>query len=175
MTLERFGILKFLGNDVTVLGSDIIVGEKAPEFVVQAQDWSPFTGLQGSKGKVRILGSLPSLNTSVCDRETRRFNEEATNLDEKIVILTVSMDLPFTLKNWCASAGVDRVITLSDHKNADFGLKYGVLIKEHRFLRRAIFVIDQKDIVVYSAYMSTIGEEPNYPEVLEAARGVLRD
>ena len=88
---------------------------------MHAQDWSSFSGLQDTKGKVRIIGSLPSLNTSVCDRETRRFNQEATELDERIVILTVSMDLPFTLKNWCAATGVDRVITLSDHKNADFG------------------------------------------------------
>jgi thiol peroxidase len=175
MTIERFGLLKFAGNDVTLLGLDIVVGQKAPEFKVQTQEWLPFSGLQDSKGKVRILGSLPSLSTSVCDRETRRFNQEATALDKKIVILTVSMDLPFTLKNWCAAAGVDRVITLSDHKNADFGVKYGVLIKEHRFFRRAIFIIDQDDIVVYSAYMPAIGEEPNYPEVLDAARGALRD
>ena len=175
MTIERFGLLKFAGNDITVLGLDIVVGQKAPEFTVQAQDWSAFSGLQDSKGKVRILGSLPSLSTSVCDRETRRFNQEATSLDEKIVILTVSMDLPFTLKNWCAASGVDRVTTLSDHKNADFGVKYGVLIKEQRFFRRAIFVIDRNDLVVYSSYMPSIGEEPNYPEVLDAARGALRD
>jgi len=115
------------------------------------------------------------LSTSVCDRETRRFNQEATNLDERIVILTVSMDLPYTLKNWCAAAGIDRVITLSDHKNTDFGVKYGVLIKEFRVFRRAIFVINQNDIIVYSAYLPTIGDEPNYAEVLDAARQALRD
>jgi thiol peroxidase len=175
MTIERFGIYKFAGNDVTVLGPDITIGQEAPEFTVQAQDWSSFNGIQDSKGKVRIIGSLPSLNTSVCDRETRRFNQEATNLDDRIVILTVSMDLPFTLKNWCAAAGIDRVITLSEHKTADFGLKYGVLIKEQRFFRRAIFIINQNNIVIYSAYMPTIGDEPNYPEVLEVARNALWD
>jgi thiol peroxidase len=175
MTIERFGLLKFVGNDVTVLGPDIQVGQIAPEFTVQAQDWSSFNGLRDSNGKVRIIASLPSLSTSVCDRETRRFNQEATNLDQRIVILTVSMDLPFTLKNWCAAAGVDRVITLSDHKIGDFGMKYGVLIKEQRFLRRAIFVINQQDEVVYTAYMPTIGDEPNYSEVLEAAKNALRD
>jgi thiol peroxidase len=175
MTIERFGIYKFAGNDVTVLGPDITIGQEAPEFTVQAQDWSSFKGIQDSKGKVRIIGSLPSLSTSVCDRETRRFNQEATNLDDRIVILTVSMDLPFTLKNWCAAAGIDRVITLSDHKTADFGLKYGVLIKEQRFFRRAIFIINQNNIVIYSAYMPTIGDEPNYPEVLEVARNALWD
>jgi len=175
MTIERFGLIKFAGSDVTVLGPDITVGQVAPEFIAQAQDWSLFNGLKNTEGKIRIIGSLPSLSTSVCDRETRRFNQEATNLDESIVILTVSMDLPYTLKNWCAAASVDRVITLSDHKVADFGLKYGVLIKEQRVFRRAIFVINQNDIVVYSAYMPTIGDEPNYLEVLDEARHAIKD
>lgn len=175
MVVERFGLLKFAGKDVTILGPDITVGQTAPEFMVHAQDWSPFKGLSDSHGKVRIIAALPSLNTSVCDRETRRFNQEAVGLDERIVILTVSMDLPFTLKNWCAAAGIDRVITLSDHKDADFGMKYGVLIKEHRFLRRAIFIVNPDNTIIYSAYMPTIADEPNYSEVLEAARQVIRD
>jgi thioredoxin-dependent peroxiredoxin len=174
MAIERVGILKFHGEDVTVVGPDIKIDQLAPDFTVVTQDWSTYTGLQETEGKVRIICSLPSLNTSVCDRETRRFNQEATGLDERIVILTVSMDLPFTIKNWCAASGVDRVITLSDHKNADFAQKYGVLVKDHRFLRRAVFVIDQDDKVVYSAYMANIGDEPNYPEVLEAARRAIQ-
>jgi thioredoxin-dependent peroxiredoxin len=173
MTIERVGLLKFAGNEVTVIGPDIQVGQKAPEFTVVAQDWSSFNGLQDTKGKVRIIGSLPSLNTSVCDRETRRFNQEASGLNERIVILTVSMDVPYTLKNWCAAAGVDQVITLSDHKNAEFGRKYGVLLKEHRVFRRAVFVVDRNDKVVYAAYMPAIGDEPNYPEVLKAAKVAL--
>lgn len=174
MTIERLGLIKFAGNDVTVIGPDITVGQKAPEFTAHAQDWSSFNGLQDTKGKVRIICSLPSLNTSVCDRETRRFNQEASELDDRIVILTVSMDLPYTLKNRCAAAGVDRVTTLSDHKTAKFGQNYGTMIKEQRILRRAIFVINQDDIIVYSAYMPAIGDEPNYPEVLEAAKHALR-
>ena len=173
MTIERVGLLKFAGNDVTVIGPDILVGQIAPEFTAVTQDWSTFNGLQDTKGKVRIISSLLSLNTSVCDRETRRFNQEATELDERIVILTVSMDLPFTIKNWCAAAGIDRVITLSDHNNAEFGQIYGVLLKEQRFFRRAVFVVDQNDMVVYSAYMPVLGDEPNYPEVLDAARHAL--
>lgn len=175
MTIERVGLIKFGGNDATVIGPDILVGQKAPEFTVVAQDWSTFNGLEDTMGKVRIIGSLPSLNTSVCDRETRRFNQEATGLDEQIVILTVSMDLPYLLKNWCAVAGVDRVKTLSDHKNADFGQKYGVLLKEQRVLRRAVFVVDRNNMVVYSAYMPALGDEPNYQEVLEAAKHALQD
>jgi thiol peroxidase len=174
MATERTGLVKFAGNDVTVVGPDIEVGQKAPDFTANTQDWAEFKGLQDTRGKVRIINSLLSLSTSVCDRETRHFNQEATALDERIVILVVSMDLPFTLKNWCAAAGVDRVITLSDHVNADFGSKYGVLIKEKRFFRRAVFVINQNDEVVYSAYMPVFGEEPNYAEVLEAARHALK-
>ena len=173
MAIERVGLIKFLGNDVTVIGPDIKVGQKAPEFTVATQAWLPFNALQETKGKVRIVGSLPSLSTSVCDRETRRFNQEASELNDQIVILTVSMDLPYTIKNWCAAAGVDRVITLSDHKSAEFGQKYGVLIKEYRVFRRAAFVIDQNDVVVYAAYMPAIGDEPNYPEVLKTAKLVL--
>ena len=172
--MERVGLLKFNGKDVTVLGPDIQVGQPAPEFAVTAQDWSLFTGLKDTASKVRIIGSLPSLSTSVCDRETRRFNQEATDLDPRIVILTVSMDLPFTLKNWCAAAGVDRVKTLSDHKTGDFGQKYGVLLKDERIFRRAIFVVDQNDKVVYSAYMPALGDEPDYPQVLDAARRALQ-
>ena len=174
MIIERFGLIKFGGKDVTVIGPDITVGQKAPEFTIYDQNWAAFNGLQDTKGKVRIISTLLSLNTSVCDRETHRFNQEAAGLDDRIVILTVSMDLPFTLKNWCAATGVDRVITLSDHKTGEFGQKYGVLIKEQRFFRRAIFVIDQNDIVVYSAYMPVLGDEPNYPEVLDAARQALK-
>jgi thiol peroxidase len=173
MAIERVGIFKFRGNDATVMGPDLLVGQKAPEFTVETQDWAGFTGLADTRGKVRIIGSLPSLSTSVCDRETRRFNQEATGLDEKIVILTVSMDLPFTLKNWCAAAGVDQVITLSDHRYADFGQKYGVLLKDQRIFRRAIFVVDRDDTVVYSAYMPALGDEPDYPKVIEAASQAL--
>ncbi len=173
MIIERVGLVKFAGTDVTIIGPDITVGQKAPEFSAVTQSWLPFNALQETKGKVRIIGSLPSLSTSVCDRETRRFNQEASALNDQIIILTVSMDLPYTIKNWCAAAGVDRVITLSDHQNAEFGQKYGVLIKEHRVFRRAAFVIDRNDIVVYAAYMPAIGDEPDYSEVLKAAKLAL--
>ena len=175
MTIERFGIIKFAGNDVTVIGPDIVVGQKAPEFTAVAQDFSLFNALQDTHHKIRIIASLPSLSTSVCDRETRRFNLEAANLDRDIAILMVSMDLPYTLKNWCAAAGVDQVKTLTDYKNVDFGPKYGVLLKEPHVFRRAVFVIDRNDKVVYAAYMPSIGEEPNYDEVLNAARHALKD
>jgi thiol peroxidase len=174
MSIERVGLIKFAGNDVTVIGPDLKVGQKAPEFTVVAQDWSFFKGLHGTQGKIRIIGSLPSLSTSVCDRETRRFNQEAAGLGDQIAILTVSMDLPYTLKNWCAAAGVDQVLTLTDYKNIDFGPKYGVLLKEPHVFRRAVFIVDRNDKVVYAAYMASIGEEPIYDEVLNAARLALK-
>jgi thiol peroxidase len=172
--IERTGLLIFAGQDVTIVGPDLQVGEKAPEFTAQAQDWSEIKGLRSTKGKVRIIGSLPSLSTSVCDRETRSFNQEAAALGEDVAILTVSMDLPYTLKNWCAAAGIDQVTTLSDHQSADFGKKYGVLVKEKRIFRRAVFVVDRNGILTYTAYMPALGEEPNYAEVWEAARKALQ-
>jgi thioredoxin-dependent peroxiredoxin len=173
MSALRKGIIKFAGQDVTVVGDDLCVGQQAPEFTAHAQDWSTFKGLASTQGKVRIIASLPSLDTSVCDRETRRFNQEAAALGEDIVILVLSTDLPFTQKRWCGAAGVDQVVTLSDHKEVEFGEKYAVLIQEQRILRRAVFVVDRHDQLVYVAYMAALGEEPDYTQVLEAARKAL--
>jgi thiol peroxidase len=114
------------------------------------------------------------LNTSVCDRETRKFNEEASKLGAHVAIIMVSMDLPWTQKNWCESASVAQLLTLSDHRNAEFGEKYGVLLKEPRILRRAIFVVDRDEIVSYAAYMPVLGVEPDYVAVLDAARKASR-
>ncbi len=171
--MERTGLLQLAGKDATVIGPDITVGQTAPEFTVQNQDWQFLNVLETTKGKVRILAAVPSLDTSVCDTETRRFNEEASKLGDDIVIVTISTDLPYTQKRWCGAAGVQRVLVVSDHYSADFGEKYGCLIKERRVLRRAVFVVDKGDKVVYSAYMPQLGVEPNYAEVLDAARKAL--
>ena len=173
MTIERFGIVKFRGQDVTVIGPNLKPGDVAPEFSAQTLDWAPFKGLADTHGKVRIFNALLSLDTDVCDRETRRFNQEAANLGKDIVIMAISTDLPFTQKRWCGAAGVDQVTVLSDHMDADFGMKYGCLIKEVRFLRRAVFVVDRVGKITYAAYMPVLGDEPNYSEVLAAARTEL--
>ena len=173
MSMERNGLVKFNGEDVTIIGPDIQVGKDAPEFSAQNQGWETVKVLDSTQGKVRIIGSLLSLNTSVCDVETRRFNQEAASLGEDIAIITVSMDLPFTIKNWCGATGVDQVLTLSDHKTGEFGERYGVLIKEYRFLRRSIFVVNRDGKVVYAEYMPALGDEPDYGEVLAAARSAL--
>jgi thiol peroxidase len=170
VSIERQGLFKFHGNDVTIVGPNLQAGDQAPEFTVDAQDWSAVKALESTVGKVRIIGSLPSLNSSTCDRETRRFNAEAASAGEDVVIIMVSMDLPWTLKAWCGAAGIDQVVALSDHRMAEFGEKYGVLLKEPRILRRAIFVVDRAGKIVYADYMPVLGDEPDYTQVLEAAR-----
>ena len=171
--VERKGLIEFRGKDVTVVGEDLRVGDQAPEFSVLTTDWTWMNALEDTQGKVRIIGSLSSLNTAVCDRETKRFNSEAGSLGGDIAILMVSMDLPWTLNQWCAAAGVEQVTTLSDHKNLEFGKKYGVLIKELRIFRRAAFVLDRSGKVVYVEYTPSLGDEPDYSLVLEAARNAL--
>ncbi len=171
--LQRAGLISFGGRDVTVLGEDMVIGQSAPDFTVTGQDWQPFRGMADTQGKVRIIAAVPSLDTAVCDRETRRFNEAAAALGENIAILVISMDLPFAQKRWCGAAGVEQVLVLSDHKDADFGVKYGVLMKEVRLLRRAVFVVDSQGMVVYADYMPALGDEPDYDAVLEAARKAL--
>ena len=173
MATERFGIIKVGGKDATIVGDDLSVGQPAPEFTAHALDWSVVNGLADTRGKVRIIASVPSLDTEVCDRETRRFNQEAAALDKDIVIQTISTDLPYAQKRWCGAAGVDQVQVLSDHQNAEFGERYGVLIKERRTLRRAVFVVGRDDKIAYAAYMPALGNEPNYEEVLEAAKKAL--
>jgi thiol peroxidase len=173
MVVERKDQFKFRDHLVTILGEDIKVGQKAPEFKVHAQDWSVVSGLAQTKNKVRIIAAVPSLDTSVCDRETRRFNQEAAALSKDIVILTISMDLPYTQKRWCGATGVEQVMVVSDHLKGDFGKKYAVLLKEAGILRRAVFVINRKGIVTYAAYMPVLGDEPNYNEVLQAANNAL--
>jgi thiol peroxidase len=164
---------QFYGKDARIVGPELRHGEPAPEFTAVATDWTEVKGLESTAGKVRIIGSLPSLNTSVCDRETRRFNQEAAGLGADVAILMLSMDLPYTQKNWCAAAGVEQVTTLSDHKYGDFGAKYGVLLEEPRVHRRAIFVVDRQERLVYAAYMPTNRDEPDYEAVLAAARAAL--
>jgi thioredoxin-dependent peroxiredoxin len=166
MMEEQKGKVTFLGNPLTLIGKEIKVGDKAPEFQVLDNDLNPVS--QSSfQGKIIILASVPSLDTPICDLETRRFNAEAANLGADIQILTISMDLPFAQKRWCGTAGVERIVTLSDHRDASFGTAYGVLIKELRLLARAIFIIDRQDIIRYIQIVKELTEEPDYETVLE--------
>ncbi len=169
---ERVGVITRRGNPLTLMGDELRVGDAAPEFVVLDNDLSPVT-LSSFRGKVCIISSVPSLDTPVCDTETRRFNEEAGKLGDEVVILTVSMDLPFAQKRWCGLAGVDKVTTLSDHRDAAFGKAYGVLIKELRLLARAVFVVDREGRIQYIQLVKELTEEPNYEAVLDAVKKVV--
>ena len=171
--MERTGLIEFKGKDAPVVGPDITVGQLAPEFHAHTLEWKLIPVLESTKGKTRIIASLPSLETSVCDRETRRFNQEAANLSKEIGVLVVSMDLPYTQARWCGAAGIDQVMVLSDHFMAEFGEKYGCLMKDQRILRRAIFVVNSKGLVTYAAYMPAMGNEPDYDEVIKAAKASL--
>lgn len=173
MATERTGLIEVGGQGAIIIGEDVVIGQAASDFSCHALDWSIVHGIADTKGKVRIIAAVPSLDTGTCDRETRRFNQEAANLDNDIVIMVISTDLPYAQKRWCGAAGVDQVMVLSDHQTVEFGEKYGCLIKERRILRRAVFVVDRRDKVRYAAYMPVLGIEPNYEEVLKAARAAL--
>ncbi len=164
---ERDGIITMKGNPLTLVGKELKVGDIAPDIEVLDNDLAPVR-LSSFKGKVCVISSVPSLDTPVCDMETRRFNEEAGNLGPDVLILTISMDLPFAQKRWCGAAGVDKVITLSDHRDASFGTDYGVLIKELRLLARAVFVLDREGTIRYIQTVEEVTNEPDYDAVLKA-------
>lgn len=164
---ERPGAITMKGKPLTLVGQEVHVGEPAPDFEVVANDLSPFK-LSSIQGKVAIISSVPSLDTPTCNIETRWFNEEAAKLGPDVAILTISMDLPFAQKRWCGAAGVERVKTYSDHRDAAFGLAYGVLIKELRLLARAVFVVDKAGVIRYIQLVKEVANEPNYDEVLQA-------
>lgn len=158
----------FKGNPVTLLGSEVKVGDTAPNFTVLANNLSEVT-LDDSKGQVRLISVVPSLDTGVCDAQTRRFNEEAAQLGN-VKILTISVDLPFAQSRWCGANGIDKVQTLSDHRDLSFGEAYGVAIQELRLLTRAVFVVDSNDKVTYVEYVPEATNHPNYEAAIEAAK-----
>lgn len=160
--------ITFKGNPVTILGNEVKVGDQAPDFTVLANNLTPVT-LADSKGTVRIISVVPSLDTGVCDAQTRRFNEAAAEL-EGVHILTISVDLPFAQSRWCGAAGIDKVQTLSDHRELSFGMAYGVVIQELRLLARAVFVIDANDKVVHVEYVPEVTTHPDYEAAIEAAK-----
>jgi thiol peroxidase len=169
MAEERKGAVTMRGNPMTLVGPEIKAGQKAPAFTAVGKGLAQ-VGSDSFKGKVTILSAVPSLDTPVCDTETRRFNQEAANLPGDVQIVTLSMDLPFAQARWCGAAGVDKVSTLSDWQTAEFGQKYGALIKELHLLTRAVFVVDKNNNVTHVEYVKEITQEPNYEAALDAAR-----
>ena len=169
---ERAGAITFKGNPLTLLGPELTVGMKAPSFQVLGQDLAPVT-LANFHGTPLLISVVPSLDTPVCDAQTKRFNDEASKLAH-LEILTISMDLPFAQKRWCGATGANRVKVFSDHKDASFGTAYGALIKELRLLTRAIFVVDATGTVRYVEYVREVTSHPNYDAALAAARQLVQ-
>ncbi|KGR76764.1 thiol peroxidase [Ureibacillus sinduriensis] len=162
----------FKNNPVTLVGNEVKVGEKAPDFTVLANDLSPVT-LKDSEGKVRLFSVVPSLDTGVCDAQTRRFNEEVVALGDGVAFYTISVDLPFAQKRWCAAAGLEGVHTVSDHKELSFGKAYGVYMEELRLLARSVFVIDKEGTVTYVEYVSEGTSHPDYDAAIEAVKALI--
>ena len=169
---ERQGEITFQGNPLTLLGNDLKVGDTVPDVTLLGNDLNPVQ-LSDYKGKVCVISVVPSLDTPVCDMQTRRFNEEAGNLGGNVAILTTSMDLPFAQARWCGAAGIDKVATLSDHRDAAFGEAFGLLIKELRLLARAVLVVDQEGIIQYIQLVKEVTEEPDYGAALEAVKKLV--
>jgi len=169
---ENHGAVTFKGDPLTLLGDMPVVGSIAPDFVAISIEMQPVK-LSYYRGKVVVLTAVPSLDTPVCDMEIRTFNEKAAEMGDEVVILTVSADLPFAQARWCGGAGIDRVVTVSDYREREFGRKYGVLIKELLLLARTVFVVDREGVVRYVQLVKEVADEPNYDEVIDAVNSVL--
>ena len=169
---ERTGVITMKGNPLTLAGAEIKAGQKAPEFTVVGNDLSPVK-LSSFAGKVVVISSVPSLDTGVCDTQTRKFNEEAGKLGKDVVVLTLSMDLPFAQTRWCGATGIKHVTTLSDYQTADFGMQYGLLIKGLRLLARAVLVVDKTGVVRYVQIVPELTTEPDYAAALKVVKDVL--
>lgn len=165
---KRNNVVTLRGNFLTLLGKEIRKGDKAPDFTVNDQTFSPHK-LSEFEGKVKILSVFPSVDTSVCSAQAHRFDTEAAGL-RNTVVLGLSNDLPFALKRYCSAEGIKNLIPLSDHKNLDFGMKYGFVIEEMRLLTRGVVVIDRNNIVQYVEYVPEFGKEPDYEKALQVAR-----
>jgi thiol peroxidase len=168
MSVERSGAVTLKGGPLTLVGPELKVGDQAPDFALVDKDLKP-VNLADTEQSVRIFSVVPSLDTPVCDTQTRRFNQEAADLPG-VQIYTVSMDLPFAQSRWCAAAGINKISMLSDYQSGDFGQKYGTLIKELRLDARAIFVLDPEGTLRHVEYVKEVGEHPDYDAALAVTR-----
>ncbi|MGM0396116.1 MAG: thiol peroxidase [Bacillota bacterium] len=169
---RRTDTLTMGGKPVTLIGTEVKVGDKAPDFTALKGDMSPYS-LSDAGDKIKIISVVTSLDTGVCETQTIRFNEEAAKLDD-VVILTISVDLPFAQKRFCSANDIDKVITLSDYRDLDFGTKYGFEIEELRLLSRGIVVLDRDNTVKYVEYVSENSNQPDYDKALQAARSLIK-
>lgn len=171
MTERRENIFTMGGNPITLIGKEVKVGDKAPDFTVLKEDFSPYS-LKDAGDRVKIISVVPSLDTGVCELQTINFNQLAAELED-VVILTISVDLPFAQKRFCSAHGIDKVLTLSDHKDLSFGLNYGFVIEEMRLLSRGIVVVDKDNTIRYVEYVKEVGNHPNYDRVLKEVKKLI--
>lgn len=169
---ERSGVITFKGNPLTLIGAALKAGSEAPHFTLTANDLSDLR-CEAYHGKVLVISVVPSLDTPVCAMQTRTFNQRATQLSKDVIVLTVSMDLPFAQKRFCGAEGIERVVTASDYKHRTFGPTFGVLIKELGLLARAVFVLDRAGKVVHAEYVGEVTNEPNYDAALAAVKAAM--
>jgi thiol peroxidase len=172
MTQERAGAATIGGNPVTLVGPELKAGDRAPDFTIN-QDLLKEVSLSDFKGKIKLISVVPSLDTGTCDAQTRRFNQEASKLGDRVIVLTVSVDLPFAQSRFCSIAGIDNVIALSDYKYRAFGQAYGVLIKEVQLDQRAVFIVDEDDTIRYVEYLKELSEHPDYEAALAALKQLV--
>lgn len=168
---KRKGVVTMGGEPITLLGKEIKVGDKAPDFTVLTNDASPYT-LKDAGDSVKIISVVPSVDTGVCELQTISFNESAAELGD-VLILTISVDLPFAQKRFCGAHGIDKVITLSDHKDLSFGLNYGFAMEENRLLARGVIVLDKDNTVKYVQYVKEVGTHPDYDKVMEEVKKLI--
>jgi thioredoxin-dependent peroxiredoxin len=168
---ERSGAVTFKGAPLTLVGTEVAAGVDAPDFTLIGPDLSPLS-LSDFSGKTVVIVAVPSLDTSVCDIEARRFNEAARTLGDDVVVLTVSMDLPFAQDRWCGASGADAIKVGSDHRDAEFAASYGLLIKELRLIARTVLVVDKEGKIVYQQIVKEMTDEPDYDKALEAVRNL---
>nr|WP_308593185.1 thiol peroxidase [uncultured Criibacterium sp.] len=165
---ERKNVVTFASNPVTLIGDETKVGEKAPEFTLVKQDLSEFK-LSETSGKIRLISIVPSLDTSVCSLQTRKFNEDASKIKD-VQIITISMDLPFAQGRFCGANGIENILVASDYKDRAFGEKYGFIMKENMLLARGIVIIDKNDKIRYVEYVPEVTNEVNFEKALEVAK-----
>ena len=169
---KRTGVVTFAGNPIALLGKEVKVGDKAPAFKVLDNGLGEKT-LADYAGKIKVISVVPSLDTGVCDAQTRWFNQNVSKLGENVVVLTVSVDLPFAQKRWCGAAGIDQVETLSDHRDLSFGENYGFILEGLRLLTRGIVIIDKDDVVRYVEYVPEVTSAVNFDAAEEATKALV--
>lgn len=170
--MERRDVVKAHGNPATLTGSQLRVGDKAPDFTVLDRNLKEI-GLKNFEGKFKLISVTPSLDTPVCDMQARRFNQEAAKFPDSVVVMNISMDLPFAISRFCTTAGIDKVKAFSDHRDSSFGMAYGVLVKELRLLARSVFILDRDNTIRYIEIVPELTEHPDYVKALNEMNKLL--